>query len=471
MVHRWRLQDGSCGIKYTTRTGVGGVREVDLYVQHDSFVQQVIDEQFLVQCWPDSPEGRVSYQNKKRKKHQSSSEIVRDVTVTSKFAGKRKKKTEENPDRIVLRPGTVESVLHDEKFVSNLVDSNMDVIAESPRWVDKSSPSDMMAGEEDGGGAAMSEAQPTLSGWMELEGVEEDDLMIGDNVTLVVRLRQSGDQDAMISSCSARGGDNDVGEQRKAATAGPKQDLTDYRGCVVDETVFGDFHTSFNIRTGVKVSRSSFPIFKFSGFPELILECSVLVCRKSCRAKRCDEGEELSSTGITHKFNLSTRVSVAGSSIRRSKKQHSNDEYVVSPASLVNRAQSSALEPAAASSLLREKEMNEVEEAYIEQQIRLEETEKMLCLSPSRLILAFGVILFILLLALVFACMLWMRARAQSRRPKPGKQSLPPPPPPAMIARPHPGAVPQPPPGVHGTVRRGPAYFIRGRMPYIRVVH
>ena len=108
--------------------------------------------------------------------------------------------------------------------------------------------------------------------------------MIGDNVTLVVRLRQSGGgSDAMVGSCKARGGNS--GSAYKNVLS-PKQELTDYRGCSVDEDVFGDFRTEFNSRTGVKVLRSSFGMFKFSGYPELILECSVLVCRRSCPMSR-----------------------------------------------------------------------------------------------------------------------------------------------------------------------------------------
>ena len=59
----------------------------------------MIDEQFLVQCPPGEPDGKVSYLNKVNKKQQSA--VLRDVTVTSKFAGKkkkRKKKTEEKPE-------------------------------------------------------------------------------------------------------------------------------------------------------------------------------------------------------------------------------------------------------------------------------------------------------------------------------------------------------------------------------------
>ena len=39
------------------------VHQVSLYVQHDEHVQQVIDEQFLVQCWPGMRQGLVSYQD------------------------------------------------------------------------------------------------------------------------------------------------------------------------------------------------------------------------------------------------------------------------------------------------------------------------------------------------------------------------------------------------------------------------
>ena len=68
----------------------------------------MIDEQFLVQCSPGAPDGKVSYLTKRQK----NGPVLRDVTVTSKFAGKkkRKKKTEDKPDRVFLRPGSVESV-------------------------------------------------------------------------------------------------------------------------------------------------------------------------------------------------------------------------------------------------------------------------------------------------------------------------------------------------------------------------
>ena len=39
------------------------VHQISIYVQHDEHVQQVIDEQFLVQCWKGMSQGLVSYQD------------------------------------------------------------------------------------------------------------------------------------------------------------------------------------------------------------------------------------------------------------------------------------------------------------------------------------------------------------------------------------------------------------------------
>ena len=39
------------------------VHQISIYVQHDEHVQQVIDEQFLVQCWKGMAQGLVSYQD------------------------------------------------------------------------------------------------------------------------------------------------------------------------------------------------------------------------------------------------------------------------------------------------------------------------------------------------------------------------------------------------------------------------
>ena len=89
----------------------------------------------------------------------------------------------------------------------------------------------------------------------------------------------------------------------------------------------------------------------------------------------------------------------------------------------------------------------------------VENTSDLLCLSPSRLIIAFGILLVILLLALTASCVLWLKARSALRRPKPA----------AMLTRaqrhlhPH-----HPPPGTRIVPARPVFVAARTPVPYIR---
>merc|ERR1719242_956381 len=84
----------------------------------------------------------------------------------------------------------------------------------------------------------------------------------------------------------------------------------------------------------------------------------------------------------------------------------------------------------------------------------------LLCLSPSRLALAFGILLVILLLALLASCTLWMRARAHLKRPKPIMTNRGPPRPPAGVPA---GTL------VPARASSGP-FLIASRPPYLRVI-
>ena len=225
------------------------------------------------------------------------------------------------------------------------------------------------------------------------------------------------------------------------------------------------FQASFNSQTGIKALKTRLSLISFDDENRLrgkdqkmsssaknpldrfFVKCNVLVCRKNCPLYRCDGDEKFDSGAIIDKFLLQTHVDIRN-------------------------VGSSSVNPPQPLLKLKKEEIDEAEEAYIEQQLLAsdydggdnaneggDDDESLLCLSPSRVILAFGILLFILLLALVFACMLWMRARSRLQRPavmrRPAKPIMPghPPPPPPM--RP----------------RGGPILMqARGGLPYIRVM-
>ncbi len=107
----------------------------------------MIDEQFLVRCHPGQVEGQVSYQSRRGGNGGGRDSIVRDVTVTSKFGSSRTKKQritfheqqqqQQQQQQEELFEPMRSLVREEETIVSNLVDSNLDVVAEAPQWVEK----------------------------------------------------------------------------------------------------------------------------------------------------------------------------------------------------------------------------------------------------------------------------------------------------------------------------------------------
>ncbi|TRY68867.1 hypothetical protein TCAL_05077 [Tigriopus californicus] len=465
-----------CGIQ--TRSHV---REVDLYVQQDPIFQQVIDEQFLIQCKPGVEEGIVQYRNSKNPSQESFS---RDVTVVSKFVGRSSKK----PLGLLrsLIPSSVSSIFQrrmgeaaqeqppEQPFFANLINTKLDVIADAPVWVEKPEPLERNSRYHSRSSPSPPSPSPVhvakensqRMGWMELELAQDDRYpRSGEVAQLVMRLKQSGSHDTMVSNCVAHSG-NPHNKKSK--------DLTDFRGCSLDQSVMSDFQAAFNSRTGVKVVRAEFPLFRFPRENYLHIKCNILVCKKNCPVAKCQDStfdhepqEEFTKVSIIDKFMLETQAKIQQSMIplqtpplltKQSptliRLQDITPETAETPATTVKEVQ----EP----DRLTQEDIQEVQDTVVEQKLlETDDDESLLCLSPSRLALAFGLLLVVLLVALVFSCILWMRSKSFFRRSK----AVPPPP---LIARSAGNLAPPP-----GTLRRGPPLLFpnRGRMPpYIRVL-
>ena len=294
------------------------------------------------------------------------------------------------------------------------------------------------------------------TGWMELvdavtdEAIDES-IEVGTPVSLVIRLRQFNSMDTMLSTCTAHSGDDFY-------------DLTNFRGCTADSEILPNFNAIFNSRTGVKRLKSTFPMFKFPDESKVIIRCTVVVCNKNCPVAKCDKQrssrQDFQAIEILDKFYLETFAQVhdPGSvqssqddpQLMRTPPMKSELDTMNPPSSNYHKSNYEVIaDKISASSMIKE-------------EVRIEEEDDkesdLLCLSPSRLALAFGILLVILLLALLASCTLWMRARAHLKRPKPMMTTRPP--------RPHhQGALVAAPPN------RGPPFLIASRPPYLRVIH
>ena len=457
------------------------MHQISLYVQHDEHVQQVIDEQFLVQCWKGMSQGLVSYQDgfsnfvdktlsrtmtaasaseaaaEKNADHSTKSEQVNLVSSSDlKHKPNRKSKLQKRildmmvpMEPMTLAPSNDHLITMGENSHSNLVDIGTPTIIDSISGV-----------------STNHNLHPKASGWMELVDQNGDALTesteVGTPVSLVIRLKQMASMDTMLSTCTAHSGDDFY-------------DLTNFRGCTEDSDILPNFKAFFNSRTGVKRLTSNFPMFKFPDGNKVIIRCTVVVCNKNCPVAKCNgdqDSSDLQDVDILDKFYLDTFAQVHDSGMRlpllpaltsvltssTSVEPEVRDEQLMRP----QRAEEQEVEFETHSNY-HNSQQQVIESAASKAEEVIVAEEDLLCLSPSRLALAFGILLVILLLALLASCVMWMRARSHLKRPKPSSTLFaprPPRPPPPGALVPAPGAA----------APRGPFMVASRGAPYIRVV-
>jgi len=460
------------------------VHQISIYVQHDEHVQQVIDEQFLVQCWKGMAQGLVSYQDgfSNFVDKTLSRSMTAASTASSDSEAKPKPNVSSNSDQIkpntsklqkrildimvpmepmTAAPSTSDLISIGDQNLDNLVDIGTPNIIESITM---------------SGGNGNNPLHPKASGWMELiddngEALT-DSTEVGTPVSLVIRIKQMASMDTMLSTCTAHSGDDFY-------------DLTNFQGCTEDPDILPNFKAFFNSRTGVKRVTSNFPMFKFPDATKVIIRCTVVVCNKNCPVAKCDQedgGSNPSSdfldVNVLDKFYLDTFAQVHDSGMRlpppiltSTGSTDSNQMILVSDDIIRGQQLMRPLRPEDQAVEFENNQNNyhksqqQIESAAskAEEVIEAEtEEENLLCLSPSRLALAFGILLVILLLALLASCVMWMRARSHLKRPKPSTLFASRPPRPPL---PGPGAL------VSATAPpRGPFMIASRGAPYIRVV-
>ncbi len=300
------------------------VHQISLYVQHDEHVQQVIDEQFLVQCWKGMAQGLVSYQDgfsnfvdKTLSRSMTTSNTDDADSQTSSHQSSLKIQPSESAEEQEPAKTVLQEQQHIQKRILNMVPmepmtkrpvtrmasiKSSDLITvkpESSNMVDIGTVTNDFKEDQ-----IPSNQRPKASGWMEVIKASNDKPLldsteVGTPVKLVIRLKQVASMDTMLSTCTAHSGDDFY-------------DLTDYRGCSADPEILPNFKAFFNSRTGVKRLTSSFPMFKFPHQSKVVVRCTVLVCNKNCPVAKCgqDEDDIADEANILDKFYLDTFAQV-----------------------------------------------------------------------------------------------------------------------------------------------------------------
>jgi len=216
----------------------------------------------------------------------------------------------------------------------------------------------------------MDDIQRKLVGWLEItEGSipgghpVSRSLEEGEYVMVAAKVKQDEGMDTMMTRCGMDDGHNEV------------QFLSDERGCSLNSDIFGNIQSSYNAAKKVKEMFVNFKVPKFGGERHLVLKCIVVSCEGLCPVAPCESRN--AQISMRDMLILETEADV-----RQAVEQKQKEADVVTP---VDSNSYTAVEKVQMSSEL--------------------------CLSPARIVVAFGTLLLILVLALLFSCVLWMKAR------------------------------------------------------------
>uniref|UniRef100_A0A0K2VFK8 ZP domain-containing protein n=1 Tax=Lepeophtheirus salmonis TaxID=72036 RepID=A0A0K2VFK8_LEPSM len=196
---------------------------------------------------------------------------------------------------------------------------------------------------------------PLLSGYQHF-------FFIGQNVSLIIKWKNpKSKHQPKVGSCFA--------------SSGKKESLrlTNPAGQSV-QNIFPSNFTYYTSKSGITTATASFLMFKFANSNELILKCRLIFASKvpiilEARAENIDDDQ-----GSEAKFN--------------------------------------SLNQEIPSHYLRSDDLSAQESTQELLEIERDFEEPLVCMSRLKMVLAFGVLILVLFIALVFSCMLWSRAKS-----------------------------------------------------------
>ncbi|XP_069954017.1 uncharacterized protein [Cherax quadricarinatus] len=442
-----------CGVKVIEDQLGHHTYELLVYIQFDKWVQQVIDEQVHVRCKLDREAEKLDREVGKLDREAGELQATAQISVFNEevladqqkenntrdeynsiaaivTAGSSSSSSGRSSTRSAAEPKRGQLVSLRRKNLSVRNRAHDDPMKD---WQPVNAPPELLLWQNQ---KPEGDLEP-VSCWMDIVAGKSMDgkpvlehLLVGDDTTMVLKVRQSAGLDTRITSCVAHDGSGDQ-----------SQELIDEHGCAVDDDIMPPLRIKSNPRTGVKVAYSSFKAFKFPDRDNLHLRCLVLVCLGSCSLPVCGRttnriGRRLGGTGqgsiqpiLDSEDTQPPRPQGGGRGKERALASRVLDRVEVFN-SVEVRAPGIETQP------------DLVKQYRVDRQpvdsVDFFSDDNMFCVTPYKMILAFGVLLAVLLLALLSALYSCVKARVTKARLRPP----PPPPPPAEAHRRSPVASP-----------------------------
>ncbi|XP_035207289.1 uncharacterized protein LOC118182110 isoform X2 [Stegodyphus dumicola] len=213
---------------------------------------------------------------------------------------------------------------------------------------------------------------------------------VGEDVTMLVKIRHKEGVEAKVIDCVASDGSEEN-----------QQLLIDSNGCTVDPAIMPKLQEKYNSKTGMKMVYTTFKVFRFPERDNLHLQCRVLVCNITCPLESC----------------VKPRWGSRGRS--RSKRSESYAYYVMDEMEVFNSVEVRAPQmdvsphrPASTAESFKESAGSSVKQ------------DEIFCLNSTRMIAIIAILLGVLLISLVVTICMCVRAR-ELRRRLVQRQSLP----------------------------------------------
>ncbi|XP_045622939.1 uncharacterized protein [Procambarus clarkii] len=419
-----------CGVKVIDDELGHHTYELLVYIQFDKWVQQVIDEQVHIRCKLDRNAGelqaaaQMSVVNKDaltgnerragrtKDKNNSIAAIVTAASSNRAFSSSSSSRgTSLTTSSVGTKQGHLVSQRHKNLSLRNRAQGDP-----MKDWQPVSTPPELLLWQSQ---RPEGNLEP-VSCWMDIVAGKNMDgkpvldfLLVGDDTTMVLKVRQSPGLDTRITSCVAHDGSGDQ-----------SQELIDEHGCAIDDDIMPPLRIKNNLRTGVKVAYASFKAFKFPDRDNLHLRCVVLVCLGSCSLPVCGRttnrvGRRLGGPG---EGSIQPILDIEEAQPAQLKGSRGNDRALASR--LLDRVEVFNSVEVRAPGI--ESQPDLVKQYRIDREptdsVDFFSDENMFCVTPYKMILAFGVLLAVLLLALLstfYSCVKARVTKARLRPPQP----------------------------------------------------
>ncbi|XP_068200445.1 uncharacterized protein [Palaemon carinicauda] len=442
-----------CGVKVIEDENGNHTYELLVYIQFDKWVQQVIDEQVHVRCRADKQDGELHAKAQMNVANSDPGLFEEIQALSSEPTSAKKNSIASLIFANDLAPSTSSSVSSSSSGVSSSISSSSsrsnsasNILRGNSRSTGSSSSSSqasklkrlitsrnnspiVRSRSEDEARDWFPVAPPAemlrwkskrpdgspepISCWMDIVTGDNMDgkpvqnyLLVGDDATMVLKIRQESGLDTRITSCLAHDGS---GEQ--------SQELIDENGCAVDDAIMPPLRVKSNVRSGVKVAYASFKAFKFPDRDNLHLKCIVLVCLGACQLPVCGRtsnrlGRRMGATGQ----GSIQPVEDVDSAALLQQTSRGNDRAlggrILDKVEVFNSVEVRAPGIESQQDLVKQ---YRTDRGPVED-MDFFSNESVFCLTPYKMILAFGVLLTILMVALLFALYSCVKARVMKSR-------------------------------------------------------